>query len=88
MTGQCIDVDVQYISVCILMVSTLLNPILHSTVRRPVRRAQLLLVMWLFYVIMGCRNTLKPRAQIGMLHLICRIEGAIGSLSCKAVVSL
>ena len=78
MTGQYVDQDVQYISMCILMVSTLLNPLLHSTVRRPVRRAQLLLVMWLFYIIMGCRSTLKPTTQMGMLHFnLLQTEGII-----------
>ena len=67
-TGQYIDQDVQYIGICILMASVLLNPLLHSTVRRPVRRALLLLVKWLFYIVTGCRSKFKPTVQIGMLH--------------------
>ena len=66
MTGQYVDQDLQYIALCILMVSVLLNPLLHSTIRRPVRRALLLLVRWLLYIILGCRSTVRPTTQIGM----------------------
>lgn len=73
MTGQYVDQDVQYIGICILMVSVLLNPLLHSTVRRPVRRALLLLVKWLFYAVTGCRSKLKPTIQIG-IFTFCRLK--------------
>ena len=65
-TGHYIDHDVQYITLCILVASVLLNPLLHSTVRRPVRRALILLGMWLLYALLGCRSKLKPAMQIGM----------------------
>lgn len=64
-TGHYVDQDVQFIAVCLLVANVLLDPILHSIVRRPVRRAILLLIQWLVYVLLGCKTSLHPTIQIG-----------------------
>ena len=66
MTGQFVDLDVQYIALCILMANVLLNPLLHSAIRRPVRKALLVLARWLLYITFGCRSSLHPKTQIGI----------------------
>ena len=64
-TGHYVDQDVQFITLYLLLVNVLLNPLLHCVVRRPVRRAMLLSVEWLVYIILGCKGSLRPKTRIG-----------------------
>lgn len=65
MSEQYVDTDVQYIAICILSMNVLLNPLLHSTIRRPVRRGILLVLRWLLYLVLCCKSTLLPTTKIG-----------------------
>ena len=65
LTGHYVDQDVQFISLCVLMLNVLLNPLLHCIVRRPVRRALLLSLEWLVYIMFGCKESLHPNTHIG-----------------------
>ena len=65
LTGHYIDQDAQFISLCVLVVNVLLNPLLHCVVRRPVRRALLISVEWLAYIMLGCKQSLHPNTRIG-----------------------
>ena len=59
-----VDTDINHIVISVLLLNSLVNPIIHVTVRKPVRKAYLEVFSWIFC---SCPTLKLPATeQLGM----------------------